>query len=132
MSTAVDLDPSRPVGRILGAALVTGVAAAAVVALENARLRDRVRELATVANREQQARDLHDTVIQRLFAAGLALHQILPLASSDPDAAAGRIEQVVDDLDVTVEEIRSVIFAPPPPGALPPGSAPRNSARQRE
>ena len=56
--------------------LVVGLAAAAGVAIENARLHSRVAELALVADRERIARDLHDTVIQRLFATALSLQRI--------------------------------------------------------
>src|SRR5581483_6542396 len=50
--------------------LTVALAAAAGVAIENARLDARVRELALLEDRERIARDLHDTVIQRLFATG--------------------------------------------------------------
>ena len=49
------------------------LAAAAGVAIDNARLHARVGELALLEDRERIARDLHDTVIQRLFATGLSL-----------------------------------------------------------
>ena len=52
--------------------LVVGLAAAAGVAIENARLHTKLHELALVEDRERIARDLHDTVIQRLFATGMA------------------------------------------------------------
>ena len=51
--------------------LTIALAAAAGVAIENARLHARVRELALLEDRERIAMDLHDTVIQRLFATGL-------------------------------------------------------------
>ena len=50
--------------------LVVGLAAAAGVAIENARLAARVQEVALFEDRERIARDLHDTVIQRLYARG--------------------------------------------------------------
>jgi GAF domain-containing protein len=53
--------------------LVIGLAAAAGVAIENARLHARVQELALVEDRERIARDLHDSIVQRLFATGLSL-----------------------------------------------------------
>ena len=53
--------------------LVVSLAGAAGVAIENARLSERVRELALTEDRERIARDLHDTVIQRLFATGMSL-----------------------------------------------------------
>ena len=73
--------------------LVVGLAAAAGVAIENARLLSRVHELALVEDRERIARDLHDTVIQRLFATGMVLQSTLPLVSADPQAAIARIER---------------------------------------
>lgn len=90
--------------------LVVGLAAAAGVAIENARLHDRVGRLALADDRARIGRDLHDTVIQRLFATGLALQGAQVLCSADPSEAARRIEAAVDDLDLTVKHIRSVIF----------------------
>ncbi|HET6771901.1 MAG TPA: GAF domain-containing protein [Acidimicrobiales bacterium] len=90
--------------------LAVGLAAAAGVAIENARLHRRVRDLALIEDRERIARELHDTVIQRLFAVGLSLQGTVRLARSDPDEAVARIGTAVDDLDVTVKHIRSAIF----------------------
>lgn len=90
--------------------LVVALAAAAAVAVENARLHARVRELAVVEDRERIARDLHDTVIQRLFATGMALQATGRLAADRPDLA-DRLDRSVEDLDVTIREIRSSIFA---------------------
>ena len=53
--------------------LVIGLAAAAGVAIENARLHSKVQEMALLEDRERIGRDLHDTVIQRLFATGMSL-----------------------------------------------------------
>jgi signal transduction histidine kinase len=90
--------------------LVVGLAAAAGVAIENARLHARLAEMALVDDRERIARDLHDTVIQRLFATGLSLQATARLVQADPTAAVDRIETAVDDLDLTVKHIRSAIF----------------------
>ena len=90
--------------------LVVGLATAAGIAIENARLHTRVREFALVEDRERIARDLHDTVIQRLFATGLSLQRTARLVPTDADAAVARIEAAVDDLDLTVKHIRSAIF----------------------
>ena len=89
--------------------LVVALAGAAAVAIENARLTDRLREVAILSDRERIARDLHDTVIQRLFATGMALQGAARLAQR-PDVQA-RIQQAVDDLDDTIREIRGAIFA---------------------
>jgi signal transduction histidine kinase len=88
--------------------LVTALASAAGIAIENARLHARVAELALFEDRERIARDLHDTVIQRLFASGLTLQATVRLVQR-PEVAE-RLERVVEDLDVTVRHIRSVIF----------------------
>jgi signal transduction histidine kinase len=91
--------------------LVVGLAAAAGVAIDNARLHARVQELALVDDRARIARDLHDTVIQRLFATGLSLQGAAALIRTDPTRASTRVESAVDDLDSTVKQIRSAIFA---------------------
>lgn len=61
-----------------------------------------------VDERERIARDLHDTVIQRLFAAGLSLQSVLRVAD---ETARPRIERTIDDLDATIRELRSTIFS---------------------
>jgi signal transduction histidine kinase len=89
--------------------LVVGLAAAAGVAIENTHLHERVQEVALLEDRERIARDLHDTVIQRLFATGLLLQGTAVRLADRPDVAE-RVQQAVDDLDVTVRHVRSVIF----------------------
>src|SRR5690606_23092901 len=90
--------------------LVVGLASAAGVAIENARLSARLQELVLAEDRERIARDLHDTVIQRLFATGMSLQTARGLMASDPDRAADRIDSAIDDLDLTVKHIRTAIF----------------------
>jgi signal transduction histidine kinase len=89
--------------------LATTLAAAAGVAIENARLMQRLEEVAVLEDRERIARDLHDKVIQRLFATGMSLQTMLPVPGRDE--ATDRITHAVDELDVTIREIRSTIFA---------------------
>ncbi len=89
--------------------LVVGLASAAAVAVDNARLHVTVRSLALVHDRERIARDLHDTVIQRLFATGLSLQGTVRLVR-DRAEVMERIEQAVEDLDTTIKHIRSAIF----------------------
>jgi signal transduction histidine kinase len=89
--------------------LATSLAAAAGVAIDNARLHQRLGELALYQDRERIARDLHDTVIQRLFGVGLALQGLVRMV--DPPEAGERIEAAVDDIDTTIADIRTTIFA---------------------
>ena len=89
--------------------LARALATAAGVAIENARLMGRIEEVAVLEDRERIARDLHDKVIQRLFAAGMALQTMVPIAGREDES--DRINDVVDELDVTIHEIRSTIFA---------------------
>ncbi|MFZ0179396.1 MAG: GAF domain-containing protein [Candidatus Dormiibacterota bacterium] len=88
--------------------LAVALASAAGVAIENARLHERVQELALLHDRERIARDLHDTVIQRLFATGLGLQALSRLVGDV--SVADKIQAAVDDLDATIREIRGVIF----------------------
>ncbi len=98
-------------------ALVVALAAGAGIAIENARLHTRLSELAMASDRERIARDLHDTVIQRLFATGLSLQSALPLAQ-DVEMQS-RITEAISDLDATIRQVRTTIFAlEPPPTAL--------------
>jgi signal transduction histidine kinase len=90
--------------------LVVGLAAAAGVAVENARLMAQVREVGRLEDRERIARDLHDSVIQRLFATGLSLQATRATVTSDPEAAVDRIDTAVAELDLTIQHIRTAIF----------------------
>jgi PAS domain S-box-containing protein len=72
------------------------------------RLRETERELHTLEDHERIARDLHDIVIQQLFASGMTLQGVWSRIR-EPEVAQ-RVATVVDDLDRTIREIRSVIF----------------------
>lgn len=93
--------------------LIGALAGAAGIAVENARLHVRVRSLTVAADRERIARDLHDTVIQRLFATGLTLQSSLPLIENHEVVA--RIETAISDLDDTIRQVRTTIFGLEPP-----------------
>lgn len=66
-------------------------------------------QLALVDDRERIARDLHDTVIQRLFAVGLSLQAALS-RTEDPDLA-DRIHTAINEIDATIRDIRTAIFS---------------------
>lgn len=72
------------------------------------RMRDVERQLAVLDDRERIARDLHDRVIQRIFAAGLAASSVHRQVT-DPHVA-DRIGHVVDELDAVIADVRSSIF----------------------
>lgn len=88
--------------------MLTSFAEQATLALELGEKNRAQKQLAVFGDRDRIARDLHDRVIQRLFATGLQLQSTLR-RSPDP-AVQRRIQQAVDDLDVTMREIRTSIF----------------------
>jgi len=88
--------------------LVLGLANAAALAIENTRLHQRATENSLVADRERIGRDLHDTVVQRLFATGLAM-QVTSQLAKRPEIVE-RMRQHVEDIDATIREIRMAIF----------------------
>ena len=89
------------------AALVGALSVAAGIAIENARLHDRVRHAVVYEDRDRVARDLHDTVIQRLFALGLTLQG---LAARVPAGPAGQIGNAVIELDDIITQVRSTVY----------------------
>jgi len=89
--------------------LAVMLAAASGVAIDNARLQGSIEHVAVLEDRERIARELHDKVIQRLFAAGMALQTTLPLTTR-PEVS-DRISQAVEEIDETIRDIRRTIFA---------------------
>jgi signal transduction histidine kinase len=89
-------------------ALVETFAGQAALALARARAQEEREQLAVLGDRERIARDLHDVVIQRLFAAGMRLQGAVH-AAGKPEVRQ-RIESVIDDLDTTIRDIRGAIF----------------------
>ena len=89
-------------------ALIGALAVAAGIAIENARLHQRVQEVAVYEERDRLARDLHDTVIQRLFAIGLSLQSIAANPSAPQNS--GRLTKTIEDIDSTIRQVRTSIF----------------------
>jgi signal transduction histidine kinase len=89
--------------------MVITFAAQAGIGLELAEHRRDAQRVALLEDRDRIARDLHDLVIQRLFATGMSLQGATALIR-DPDSAQ-RIHQAVDALDETIRDIRSTIFS---------------------
>jgi two-component system, NarL family, sensor histidine kinase DevS len=90
-------------------AFAASFAAQAGIALELAASRAEAERLSVYQDRDRIARDLHDLVIQRLYATGMSLEGTMPLISR-PEVA-DRITRAVDDMDQTIKEIRGAIFA---------------------
>jgi signal transduction histidine kinase len=88
--------------------LACGFAGQAVLAVEFAQARADQERIALLADRHRIARDLHDQVIQRLFATGLRLQQLAERIGPGP--VASRLDAHVNELDNTISELRSTIF----------------------
>ncbi|HVA07420.1 MAG TPA: GAF domain-containing protein [Acidimicrobiales bacterium] len=90
-------------------AMAEALALAAGISIENTRLHDRVRLLSVLDDRDRIARDLHDRVIQRIFAVGMTLQGAARLPEMPPEIL-DRVNRAVDELDSTITEIRTAIF----------------------
>jgi signal transduction histidine kinase len=89
--------------------LLTMFAAHAAIALTNARLYERGRELTVIEERTRMARDLHDSVSQKLFSLRLTARAAASLMRSDPERAAREIERVERMAGEALAELRAVI-----------------------
>ncbi|MFQ5523121.1 MAG: GAF domain-containing protein [Acidimicrobiia bacterium] len=90
------------------ASMVEALAVIAGSAVNTARLRERLKSMAVVEDRNRIARDLHDTIIQDLFAAGLTIQS---LSDRMPDDATSVVlNDAVDRLDKAVEDLRGYIY----------------------
>ena len=113
--------------------LVVALALQAALTLQLAEARQAQQRLALYADRDRIARDLHDLVIQRLFATGMSLESVLRRLAGD--RAQPRLHRAVDDLDQSIRDIRGTIFAlqTPRQARRAPGSgwsgSPRRSPR---
>jgi two-component system, NarL family, sensor histidine kinase DevS len=90
--------------------LVERFALHAAIAIDNARLHEEVRRLAVVDERDRIGRDLHDGVIQRLYAVTLALDDVPELMDEAPADARDRVERSIEALQSAIGDIRSFIY----------------------
>ena len=90
--------------------LVEMFALHAGIAIDNARLHEQVQRLAVVEERERIGRDLHDGIIQSIYAVGLSLEDVPELMGDEPEVAKARVERAVDSLDQSIRDIRNFIF----------------------
>jgi signal transduction histidine kinase len=96
--------------------VVASFAAQAGVALELDASRAEAERLSLLEDRDRIARDLHDLVIQRLYATGMSLEGTMPMITR-PEVAS-RITNAVDAMDETIKEIRATIFQLQTPEAV--------------
>ena len=99
---AMPLDPAA-------AGMLASFAAQAAIGLELADHRKQAEQMALFEDRDRIAKDLHDLVIQRLYATGMSLQGVTSIIQV-PEVA-DRVTRSVDALDDTIREIRSAIFA---------------------
>lgn len=90
--------------------LVEMFALHAEIAIQNARLHTRIQQLAVLDERLRIGRDLHDGIIQGLYAVALSLEDVPDLMAEDPDDASARIDRAIDRLNSSIGEIRSFIM----------------------
>jgi signal transduction histidine kinase len=80
------------------------------VAIENARLHDRLATLAVIEERDRIGRDLHDGIIQSLYGVGLSLEDVEELMVDQPAEAAARVDAAIDAIHAAIGDIRHFIL----------------------
>jgi two-component system sensor histidine kinase DevS len=90
--------------------LLTAIGAWAGITVENANLNQQARRLAVLEERDRIGMDLHDGIIQSIYATGLALDYARLALSEDPTQAEEKIEQAIEGLNTTIRDIRSYIM----------------------
>ncbi len=90
--------------------LVERFALHAAIAIDNARLHEQARRLAVVAERDRIGRDLHDGVIQRLYAVTLSLDDVPELMDEEADEARERVDRAIVALQTAIGDIRGFIY----------------------
>ncbi len=90
--------------------LLTAIGTWAGMAIENIRLNQQSRRLAVLEERERIGMDLHDGIIQSIYAVGLALDYARMEVESSPHKAIGKLEQAIEGLNSTIRDIRTYIM----------------------
>jgi signal transduction histidine kinase len=102
--------------------LVEMFAVHAGIAIENARLHDLVQRLAIVEERDRIGKDLHDGIIQSIYAVGLSLEMVPELIEDEAgrEEAVARVDRAIDALHLAIADMRSYITE------LRPGNGPED------
>jgi signal transduction histidine kinase len=90
--------------------LVETFALHAGIAMENARLHEQLQRLAVVDERDRISKDLHDGIIQNMYAVSLSLEDVPELMEDDRKEAADRVERAIDAIHLSIQDIRNFIF----------------------
>jgi signal transduction histidine kinase len=90
--------------------LVEMFALHAGIAMENARLHEEIGRLAIVQERERISQDLHDSIIQSLYAISLSLEDLPEIVSEDPGEGVVRTDRAIDGIHATIRDIRNFIM----------------------
>src|ERR671939_501173 len=90
--------------------LIETLAGHAAVAIQNARLYERSRELTVVEERNRLARELHDAVNQTLFSVSLTADAAALLVDTEPEKAKRQLREVRELVRAAMDEMRSLIF----------------------
>jgi len=85
-------------------------AAHAAVAVENARMQGELRTLAVLRERERIGMDLHDGIIQSIYAVGLGLESVAEDMTDEPRLAREGLETAIEHLNGVIRDVRSYIF----------------------
>jgi signal transduction histidine kinase len=80
------------------------------IAIDNARLHAQAGRLAIAEERDRIGRDLHDGIIQSLYAVGLSLEDVPELMDEAPDEAAERVDGAIEAINLTIRDIRNFIY----------------------
>jgi signal transduction histidine kinase/HAMP domain-containing protein len=96
--------------------VLDGLATQAAIAIENARLHREVRDLARLEERERIAADLHDGIIQSIYATGLGLEECARLAEEDPRAVKPVLETAIGGLNAVIRDVRNYVVGLQPEG----------------
>jgi signal transduction histidine kinase len=79
------------------------------IAIENARLHEAVQHLAVVDERERIGKDLHDGIIQTLYAISLSLEDVPEILDDDPVEALARIDRAIESLNGAIADLRQFV-----------------------
>lgn len=91
--------------------LIEMLAAHAGISIENARLYEKVQQLRVIEERQRIGMDLHDGVIQSIYAVGLTLEYVNgQIGETDNSGASDRLKGAIDALNATIRDIRSYIL----------------------